>query len=67
MKNKWDDLKKYEKTLKEASYDKDNKKYMTESQIKIICFDNFVTKKYIPKCKLKATLSSNDALYCYRI
>ena len=63
-KNEWN-LRDYEKTLKEVSYDKNNKKYMTESQIRIICFDDFVTKKYVPKCKLKATLSSNDALYCF--
>ena len=63
MKNKngWN-LRDYEKTLKETSYDNDQ--CMTNSQIKVICFDDFVKEEYCPNRKLIGALSSNDALYC---
>ena len=64
MKNKngWN-LGDYEKTLEETSCDNDQ--CMTNSQIKVICFDDFVRKEYCPKRKLIGALSSNDVLYCY--
>lgn len=60
-KNEWN-LRDYEKTLKETSYDNDQ--CMTNSQIKVICFDDFVKEEYCPNRKLIGALSSNDALYC---
>lgn len=50
----------YQKTLKVLSYDKDNKVYMTESQISAIDFD-IVKGTYSSQLKLEH-VASNDAL-----
>lgn len=67
METQYDEIEIFKKclsTFKETSIDKDSDdvRYMTESQVQVVNYDN-VKNKYIHGMKLKQTPCSNDALY----